>query len=94
MTIEKIVEEYEHNLIFTSRIFANTQLEISIESYTNQQISKVISEIESKMPKKDTTKTSGEFTREGWKLFDESNGWNEALDQVHKVLEGYKKGRE
>ena len=84
MTIEEVIEEYEHNLDYTNRSYANTRLEVSIESYASQQISKVVSEIESKLPKKESTDAIADYRSP-------SQMYNKAIDEVHKVLEGYKK---
>ena len=58
------------------------RLKSEIESYTNQQISKVVSEIEDKLPEK----YYGRHDKNTYEC-----GYSEALDQVHKVLERYKK---
>lgn len=89
MTIDQIIDEFEHNIEFTNRSYAITRLEISIESYTNQQISKVVSEIEEKLPKKRRYEPKMGQVKAATVIH-----FNAALDEVHKVLEGYKKGRE
>ncbi len=59
----------------------------SMEKYIDQQISKVISEIEEKLPKKkDAVGHVMESLEQNY-----INDFDSALDQVHKVLEGYKK---
>lgn len=89
MTIEEVIEEYEHNLDYTNRSYANTRLEVSIESYASQQISKVISEIEENLPLR--ADRSGEHGDTDKFTAGERSGINDTLDQVHKVLEEYKK---
>lgn len=91
MTIEDILNHYFIMRGATSipdkywkekdTLFPDDALRAEIESYTNQQISKVISEIEEKCEKYDWRAADGPYV----------HGYDDAIDQVHKVLEEYKK---
>lgn len=56
-------------------------LQKGIVELANQQISKVVSEIEEKCEKYDWRAADGPYV----------HGYDDAIDQVHKVLEEYKK---